>query len=260
MNAYTDFCMEVDYRVGQVLDALDRKGVADNTIVMFATDNGVSGSHAECPRLAKEFGHYSSYIYRGYKSDIWDGGHRLPFLVRWPGTVKPGSACDQRVGLFDLFATVAEITGQKIPDTEGEDSVSLLPALKGGTIDESIREALVHHSENGMFALRKGRWKLCRCPGSGGRGFNDIDDEKARARGLPEIQLYDMVADPGEKQNLCETYPDTVKELTELLHRIVVNGRSTPGALQSNSPDLDIEDWEQINWLPELPEEYILSD
>ncbi|MBN1685421.1 MAG: arylsulfatase, partial [Spirochaetales bacterium] len=139
MNDYTDFCMEVDHRVGQVLDALDRKGLADNTIVIFATDNGASGNHARCPWLAKEFGHYSSYIYRGYKSDIWDGGHRLPFLLRWPGMVKPGSVCDQRVGLFDLFATAAEITGQAIPDNEGEDSVSLLPVFKGGSIDGSIR-------------------------------------------------------------------------------------------------------------------------
>jgi arylsulfatase A len=260
MNDYTDFCMEVDHRVGQVLDALDQNGLADNTIVIFTTDNGVAGNHANCPQLAKEFGHYSSYIYRGFKSDIWDGGHRLPFLVRWPGIVKPGSACDQRIGIFDLFATAADITGYEIPDNAGEDSVSLLPALKNGIIDESIREALVHHSENGMFALRKGKWKLCRCPGSGGRGFIDIDDDKAREIGLPEIQLYDMTVDPGEKENLCEKYPAIVEELTVLLHRIVTQGRSTSGEIQANSPDRTLEQWDQINWLPEIPEEFILSD
>jgi arylsulfatase A-like enzyme len=260
MNDYTDFCMEVDHRIGQLLDALDRKGLADDTIVIFATDNGAAGRWADAPRLKREFGHYCSHIYRGYKSDIWDGGHRLPFLVRWPGVVEPGSFCDQRVGLFDLFATVAEITGQDVRDNAGEDSVSLLPALKGGSIEQSIRDALVHHSENGMFALRKGKWKLCRCPASGGRGFDDIDDERAREQGLPEVQLYDMDADPGEKINLFETHPDVVADLTEALHRIVIEGRSTPGAPQQNSPDRAIEDWDQINWLPELPEEYVLSD
>ena len=260
MNDYTDFCMEVDHRVGQVMDAIDRKGLAENTIMIFTTDNGSSAKHADCPRLQDEFGHYCSYIYRGFKSDIWDGGHRLPFLLRWPGTVKAGNVCNQRVGLFDLFATVAEITGQGIPESAGEDSISLLPALKGGIIDESHREALVHHSENGMFALRRGKWKLCRCPGSGGRGFSDIDDKKAREMGLPEIQLYDMSSDPGEKENLWEKHPDVVKELTQLLHRIVVQGRSTPGEPRGNSPDRAVEDWEQINWLPELPEEFLLSD
>lgn len=260
MNDYTDFCMEVDHRVGQVLDALDRTGLAESTIVVFSTDNGTSGNHADCPRLQEEFGHYSSHIYRGFKSDIWDGGHRLPFLVRWPGVVTPGSVCDQRVGLFDLLATAAEITGQEIPDNTAEDSVSLLPALTGGTIDESVREALVHHSERGMFALRKGKWKLCRCPGSGGRGFNDIDDAKAREMRLPEVQLYDMTTDPGERENLCEKHPEVVSGLTKLLHRIVVEGRSTPGEPLGISPDRAIEDWDQINWLPELPEEFIRSD
>ncbi len=260
MNNYTDFCMEVDHRVGQVLDALERKGLTDNTMVIFTTDNGSSGIQTNGKWLESEFGHYSGYIYRGYKSDIWDGGHRLPFLVRWPGEVKAGSVCDQRIGIFDLFATAAEITGQRLSDNEGEDSVSLLPVLRGGSIDESNRPGLVHHSGNGMFALRKGKWKLCRCPGSGGWGYNDIDDEKAREQGLPEIQLYDMVSDPGEKENLCGKYPEVVKELTELLHRIVTRGRSTPGGPQSNLEALKIEEWEQINWLPELPEEFVLSD
>ncbi len=260
INDYTDFCIEVDHRVGQVLDALDRKGLSNNTIVIFTTDNGASAKHAECARLERDFGHFCSYIYRGYKSDIWDGGHRLPFLVRWPTTVTPGSVCNQRTGIFDLFATAADITGQEVPDDAGEDSVSLLPALKGGVIDESIREALVHHSENGMFALRKGKWKLCRCPASGGRGVNDIDDEKARQLALPEVQLYDMESDPGERENLCETRPEIVRELTELLHRTVIAGRSTPGTPQPNSPDRNLEDWEQVNWLPEIPEEFKRSD
>ncbi|MFC1462104.1 arylsulfatase [Verrucomicrobiota bacterium] len=260
INLYADFCMEVDHRVGQILDALDRTGQADNTLIIFTTDNGASWGPSECETLEKDFGHYCSHIYRGYKSDIWDGGHRLPFLARWPAAVQPGSSCDQRIGIFDLLATAAEITGQQIPDNAGEDCESFLPALKGQAIDESRREGLVHHSIGGMFALRRGKWKLCRCPGSGGWGKGDLTDQAAREEGLPEIQLYDMVADPGEKENLVEKHPEIVKELTELLHRYVATGRSTPGPEQQNAPEVPLENWRQLNWLPEIPQEFVVSD
>lgn len=260
MNAYADFCMEVDHRVGQILTALDRTGLAENTLVVFTTDNGASCGPSGCEMLESRFGHYCSHIYRGYKSDIWDGGHRLPFLVRWPAVVEEGSSCDQRIGIFDLLATAAEIADQELPDNAGEDSVSFLPALRGDTIDESQREGLVHHSIRGMFAIRKSRWKLCRCPGSGGWGNNDFNDEQARERGLPEIQLYDMAADPGERENLAAERPDVVAELTGLLHRYVATGRSTPGETQSTASRAELEEWRQVDWLPEIPEPFVLSD
>lgn len=260
INLYADFCMEVDHRVGQILDALDRTGRTENTLIIFTTDNGASWGPSECEMLERDFGHYCSHIYRGYKSDIWDGGHRLPFLTRWPAVTKPGTSCGQRIGIFDLFATAADITGQPIADDAAEDCNSFLSALKGGSIDESRREALVHHSIGGMFALRKGKWKLCRCPGSGGWGKGDVTDDAARKQGLPEIQLYDMEADPGEKHNLAEQYPEVVKELTELLHTYVINGRSTPGLVQENDPCAPNREWHQVNWLPEIPADFIVSD
>ena len=260
INPYADFCMEVDHRVGQVLDALERTGQAENTLIIFTADNGASHGPSECEMLESDFGHFCSHIYRGYKSDIWDGGHRLPFLARWPAAVEAGNCCDQRIGIFDLLATAADITGQQVPENNGEDCESFLPALKGKKIDESRREALVHHSIGGMFALRKGKWKLCRCPGSGGWGRGDVNDREAREQGMPEIQLYDMEADPGEKENLVDKHPEIVKELTELLHRYVVTGRSTPGPAQENAREVSIEEWQQINWLPEIPGGFVASD
>ncbi len=260
INPYADFCMEVDHRVGQVLDALDRRGLTDDTVVIFTTDNGASAGPSQCARLERQFGHHCSHIYRGYKSDIWDGGHRLPFLVRWPRGADAGSRCDQRIGIFDFFATVADITGQKLPVDAGEDSVSFLPGLRGEPIDETRREGLIHHSIDGRFAIRRGQWKLCRCPGSGGWGVNDMKDDEARRRGLPELQLYHMSTDPGETTNLCLSRPEIVRELTEALHRCVIRGRSTPGEPRENSPEIPLADWEQIDWLPEIPERCVIDD
>ncbi len=259
INDYADFCMEVDFRVGQVLDVLDEKGLAHDTLVIFSTDNGASAGPNDCAKLERDFGHYCSHIYRGYKSDIWDGGHRLPFLVRWPDTIKAGTKCDQAIGLFDLFATVADITGQVYPDSAGEDSVSFYPALKGEKIDESQREALIYHSYYGYFGIRKGKWKLCRCPAAGGWGINDITDDEAREQGLPELQLYDMEVDPGERANMVHEYPEIVQELTETLHRCIVRGRSVKGAAQFDDK-ISFKDWGQVVWLPEIPEEFVVHD
>ena len=183
-----------------------------------------------------------SYIYRGYKADVFDGGHRVPFLVRWPTSIKAGSRSDEIICLTDLFATCAEITGQAFPETTGEDSLSFLPALKGGKVDTSKRAAIVHHSFRGSFAIRKGKWKLIFGPGSGGWGIpNDSD---ARKQGLPDLQLYDMEADPGEKTNLQSKNPEIVSALSKLMMDYVNNGRSTPGANQLN--DGPNRHWKQL--------------
>ena len=254
INDYADFCMEVDHRVGQVLDVLDEKGMADNTLVIFTTDNGASAAPSQCEMLEKEFGHYCSHVYRGYKSDIWDGGHRLPFLVRWPETVTPGARCGQYTGLFDFYATVGEITGQMIPEFSGEDSLSFLPALRGESIDTKSR-TLVHHSISGMFAIRKGRWKLCRCPGSG--GWSSPTDKQAAEKQMPEIQLYDMENAPDEQTNVAGKHPDIVRELTQELHRSVVSGKSVKGR---KGEEIAVEDWPQINWLPDIPDRFVADD
>ena len=258
INPYADFCMEVDARVGQILAAVDNTGLTEDTLIIFTTDNGASCGPSECKALEEHYGHYCSHIYRGYKSDIWDGGHRVPFLMRWPAQIEPGTISAQAVGIFDLFATAADITGQAVPETAAEDSVSFLPALKGETIDESQRKALIHHSISGLFAIRKGKWKLCRCSGSG--GWTEPKEETARDANLPPLQLYDMEQDPGELTNLASIEPDVVKEMTELLHACVVTGRSTEGPDQANAPEVPVTSWPQINWLQEIPEEYIRSD
>jgi arylsulfatase A len=235
LNPYADFVMQTDACVGEVLDALAARGAADNTLVIFTSDNGCS-PQADFPALAKK-GHDPSYIYRGHKADIWDGGHRVPFIVRWPGKVRPGTTSDQLVSLVDFAATCADILGVQLPDNAAEDSVSLLPILLGEA-DGPVREALVHHSISGKFSIRQGRWKLELCPGSG--GWSSPRDPQAVKQGLPLIQLYDMQDDPREQHNVQAEHPEMVENLTALLERYVAQGRSTPGASQKNTVPVEL--------------------
>jgi arylsulfatase A-like enzyme len=235
LNYYADFVMQNDACVGEVLDALAKHGVADNTLVIFTSDNGCS-PQADFPAL-EEKGHDPSSIFRGHKADIWDGGHRVPFIVRWPGQVAAGTTSDQLVSLVDLTATCADILDVKLPDNAAEDSVSFLPVLLGDA-EGPVREALVHHSISGKFSIRQGRWKLELCPGSG--GWSAPRDPQAVKQGLPAIQLYDMSEDPGEQHNVQAEHPEVVKNLTALLQRYVAQGRSTPGTPQKNNATVDI--------------------
>ena len=172
---------------------------------------------------------------RGYKSDAWDGGHRVPFIARWPGVIKPGSGSGQLVCLTDLLATCADFLNASLPATAGEDSFSMLPVLQGS--GEPIRDHVVHHSISGKFAIRDQRWKLVLCPGSGGWS---LDDAAAARDGLPLVQLYDMQRDPAEQHNLHAEHPEVVKEMVARLKRLVAAGRSTPGAQQSNDAPVDL--------------------
>jgi arylsulfatase A len=241
-NLYADLVIETDDVLGRVLASLDKHGVADNTLVIFTSDNGCAhyiGAREDGPgnfeSALEPQGHFPSGPYRGYKSDAWDGGHRIPFIARWPGQIPAGSECDQLVSLADLMATCAEIVGDTLPDTAGEDSVSMMPLFRGG--DRPVREQLVHHSIDGKFAIRDGHWKLVLCPGSGGWTKNDA---KAAAEGLPLVQLYDLQADPGEQRNLQAENPEKVRGMVARLKQIVSDGRSTPGAPQQNDAEVDI--------------------
>jgi arylsulfatase A-like enzyme len=242
-NAYGDFCLQVDWTVGQVMDALASCDLTENTIVVFAADNGCS-PRADFTHLAA-LGHHPSYHFRGHKADIYEGGHRIPLLVMWPAGIEAGSSCNETVCLVDLMATIAEILGIDLPANAAEDSVSNLPAWSGCDLSTSLREATVHSSVNGSFSIRKGRWKLEMCPGSGGWSYPKPDDEPA---GSPPIQLYDLEADISERRNVVKDRPDVVEELQSLLTRYVKNGRSTPGAPQENTGPLH---WPQLNWLSE---------
>ena len=167
---------------------------------------------------------------RGSKADLWDGGHRIPFIVKWPGKVKPRSESDQLICLTDFFATVSEIVGAKLPDGSCEDSVSFLPALSGKEI-VSTRNGVIHHSISGHFAYRQGPWKLLLAKASG--GWSSPNEKKAKP-GSPPAQLYDMEADVGERKNLYREKPDVAKKLLALLEEDVNRGRSTKGVASNN--------------------------
>jgi arylsulfatase A-like enzyme len=235
LGDYGDFVMMTDAIVGDVLAALDQAGLADNTLVIFTADNGCS-PQAGTDKLEKQ-GHFASERLRGYKADIWDGGHRVPFFVRWPGKVKAGSQSDQLICHTDFMATCAEILGVKLPDTAAEDSMSLLPALLG-TENAVSRQSVIHHSINGRFAVREVRWKLCLCPGSGGWG--KPGDVEAAKQGLPAVQLYDLSTEIAETKNLSAEHPDIVAKLTKQLEASIANGRSTPGVKQANDVEVRI--------------------
>jgi arylsulfatase A-like enzyme len=182
-------------------------------------------------------GHYPSADRRGYKSDIWDGGHRVPLIVRWPATVKARSTCDQIVSLTDLMATCADLVGAKLPESAGVDSVSMLPALLG-TAEKPLREAIVYHSIHGSFAIQQGRWKLGLCPDSG--GWSAPRRFTPEAKTLPPVQLYDIQKDVGERKNESASHPEVVSQLSALLKKYVDEGRSTPGAPQKNDVPVEI--------------------
>jgi len=241
-NLYADLVIETDDVFGRVLASLEEHGVADNTLVIFASDNGCA--HYIGAQKMEAQGHFPSGNYRGYKSDAWDGGHRIPCIARWPGVIRPGSNCGDLVCLSDLMATCAEIIGDTLPDSAGEDSMSMMPLFHEA--GASNRNTIVHHSIDGKFAIRDGRWKLVLCPGSGGWTQNDAD---AATEGLPFVQLYDMRADPGEKENLQAANPEKVKDMVALLKQLVADGRSTPGSHQKNDVPVDI--W-KLNTMPDV--------
>jgi arylsulfatase A len=235
LGPYGDFVAQVDAVVGEVIQALDRNGLGDQTLVIVTSDNGCSPS-ADFAALAR-LGHHPSGLFRGSKADIFEGGHRIPFIARWSGRVKAGSTCDDTICLTDLMATVAAIVGDTLPGGVGEDSVSILPDLLG-TAAGPAREATVHHSINGSFAIRQGSWKLILCPDSG--GWSPPRPGSAAAKGLPPVQLYDLARDLGERRNLQADHPEIAERLSQLLERYVSEGRSTPGKPLENDVNVKL--------------------
>ena len=230
ISRYADFLMETDWSVGQVLKALDDNGISENTVVIFTTDNGTSPQCDFADLKEKDID--LQYNWRGMKADAWEGGHRVPFIVRWPGNVKPGSKSDQIISLVDIMATCAELVGTDLPDSSAEDSVSLLPVLKGKEPEDPLHEAIICHSHYGVYAVRKGKWKLQYSAGSG--GWSVPKDKDANRKGLPKWQLYDLSVDPKESNNIIDTHPEVVTDLTATLRGYVEKGRSTPGEPQEN--------------------------
>jgi arylsulfatase A-like enzyme len=215
-----DMVAVVDWVVGEVMETLERLDLADDTLVVVTSDNGAQLADVD----GKTYGHRSCGDLRGRKADIWDGGHRVPFIARWPDRIPPGSTVEAVVSLSDLLATCAEMVGETVPANAGEDSVSLLPfLLEEGDISPA-RQAIVHHSVFGMFALREARWKLIFGRGSGG---NTEPRSVDPAPGEPLGQLYDMVADASETNNVWLEQPDLVDRMTRLFNRYRRQGHSS---------------------------------
>jgi len=218
---YGDFAAQVDVAIGSVLDALVSIGVDDDTLVIVTSDNGAHWLESDI----EEHGHRANGELRGQKADIFEGGHRVPFIARWPGRIAAGSSSDETISHTDLLATVAEIVGATLPPEAGEDSYSLLPVLLGESLDAPLREATVHHSYHGLFSIRQGPWKLILGLGSG--GFTEpVSIEPAP--GEPQGQLYNLDDDPRETTDLYARHPDVVARLEELLEQYRQSGRSAP--------------------------------
>ena len=217
---YGDFVAMVDDRVGHVLAALDEHGFTDNTLVIFASDNGANW----IPEEIEQYGHRANGPWRGQKADIHEGGHRIPFLVRWPGRVAAGAVRDELLCLTDIEASLAGLLGVQLPRDAAEDSFDQSPVWLG-TADAAPRTAIVNHSNGGMFSIRQNNWKLILGLGSGGFTAPAIVEPEP---GGPQGQLYDLDADPAETTNLYLENPDKVAELAALLERYRVEGRSRP--------------------------------
>ncbi len=227
---YGDLVAEVDGIVGAVTKTLNRAGLAENTLVVFTSDNGsparAGDSHlrdkqwAETGAVERMFDHHPNAPWRGMKADIFEGGHRVPLIVRWPGVVPAGKANSQLVCLVDWLATVAAIVGQELPDTAAEDSFNLLPTLRNPA--EIARNDLIHHSGGGMLALRLGNWKLIAGKGSG--GWTRVKSSNSDPAG----QLYNLATDPEEKNNRYAQEPEIVAGMTGLLNKYKIEGRSRP--------------------------------
>ena len=242
LGDYADFLLETDWAVGEVLRALKETDQENTTLVIFTTDNGTSPK-ADFEALEKQGVHLCEN-WRGYKADIYEGGHRVPFIVCWPGQISPATRSNEIIVQTDLLATLAEIINHRIPADAGEDSVSLWPLLSGKRkTDTPLHEAVISQSVSGNFAVRMGKWKLLFSRGSG--GWSTPNEAVARKMGLPTTQLYDLDTDPKESNNLHSQHPNVVEQLTAVFCKFVENGRSTPGPKQVNHHGTH---WEVIPW------------
>jgi len=236
-GARGDLVWLFDWIVGEVVGALERTGQAENTLLVVTSDNGAlpgdaiiedGGRRAAAPGrnfLFRDYGHRSCGDLRGHKAHIWEGGHREPLVVKWPGRVAPGATADATVCLGDLFATVAEIVGEELPENAGEDSFGFLHAMTGADPSGPTRDHVVHHSERGAFSVRQGHWK-CIFGTKGSGGWPPPRDK----RPVPGAagQLYDLDVDPAETTDLWDEQPEIVERFAALLDRCRGKGRTRP--------------------------------
>ena len=227
-----DFIFELDYVVGRLMSKLDQLGYGENTLVIFSSDNG-----PEVPTvidMRKTHKHDGARPWRGVKRDQWEGGHRVPFIARWPKNIKHGSTSAQTICITDVMATCAALTGATIPPNAAEDSYNILPVLLGQAGDKPVREYTLHQTISLALAIRHGNWKYLDHKGSGGNNYGREGEWGMKQFALPERapdapgQLYDLSKDPGETTNLYNEYPEIVKALKGKLEEYKTSGRSAP--------------------------------
>ncbi|MCA9249010.1 MAG: sulfatase-like hydrolase/transferase, partial [Planctomycetales bacterium] len=227
-----DFLHEMDYVVGELLATLDRLKVADNTLVVFASDNG-----PEVPTvldMRATYDHDGARPWRGVKRDQWEGGHRTPFIVRWPGKVAAGATSSQLTSLTDVMATCAAIVGQRLPENAAEDSYNMLPVLLGSQGDEPVRRNMLEQTISLALSIREGPWKYLDHRGSGGNDYSRDGRWGMKLYALPDEapdapgQLYNLADDPGERHNLYVKHPEIVRRLKARLDEFCASGRSAP--------------------------------
>ncbi len=220
---YGDFVCEVDWVVGEVMAVLERRGIADETLLIFTSDNGpecIPAADGGSYEHARIHGHYSMANLRGVKRDTWEGGHRVPFIARWPGVTPAGAVCDQLTILGDFMATCAELTGVELQEDEGEDSVSMLPLLQGKT-DQPVREFAIHHSIRGNFAIRRGNWVYIDSPsGDDNREPEWFKEERGYTPHDYTGELFDLDDDISERVNRYGDHPEIVREMSQMLERV----------------------------------------
>lgn len=229
VGIYGDFVTETDAAVGNLLAKLDEYELRDDTLIIFTSDNGSvgragEGTFEEFPfgSVTTRYGHKMNGNWRGLKGTLWEGGHRVPLIVSWPGHIEPGTVSNQLVVLEDFMATSAAIIGQQLPQNSAEDSYNILPYLEGTHTGKPIRDYAVLNTFSGDPILRKGKWVLAFHLGSGGMFTKNPDP----VPGGPQGQLYDLEADPQQQKNLWLEHPEIVAELTEFYNEHVERGRS----------------------------------
>ncbi|MDN5204576.1 arylsulfatase [Fulvivirgaceae bacterium BMA10] len=242
INPYLDFCLEVDWSVGEIIKVLKQNNMYNNTIIVFASDNGSSSRSANYPVLLSN-GHNSSAGFRGAKGDIFEGGHRVPFIFSFPKLLKGKSTYEHPVSLVDFMATVADVTGFKLEENMAEDSFSFYP-LVNNERDTIISRPVINASSDGSMALRESAWKLEMCAGSGGWLSHPTNREAEAIEGLPKYQLYNLDADPSERYNLMDENEKRVAGMISRFSKYVKNGRTTSGAPQKNDTEVpESQEW-----------------
>jgi len=223
-GGYGDFMVQTDWVVGQVLKTLQEKGLEDNTIVIFSADNG---PEAYAWARAENYGHFSMGDFRGLKRDVWEGGHHVPFIVKWPGEIEAGSVSEEVISQVDIMATLAQVTGIELPENAAPDSYSILPVLKGENYNTPLREATIHNTFASVWGIRMGDWLYIDSPSGGHR---EMPESFKNLRGYTDFStdglLFNMHDDPEQRVNLYEKYPERVKEMDTLLQQYRESGSS----------------------------------